>query len=62
MAQLREEINNLDGIYAMPIIIIITLIFLVLFLRMLVDMSAKLVDMSAKIQAVEKLLEKIMTF
>ena len=47
MEQLNKVIINLDGIYVMSIIYIISLIILILFLK-------KLIDMSAKIQVLEK--------
>lgn len=45
--QLSKAIINIDGIYVMSIIYIISLIILILFLK-------KLADMSAKIQVLEK--------
>ena len=48
MEQLNERISNLDGIYVMSIVNIISFIIFVLSLK-------KLVNLSAKIQALEKL-------
>lgn len=51
MGQLNEGVINLDGVYVMPIINIISLRILLLSLK-------KLVDMSAKTQALEKVIRE----
>ena len=48
MEWLNERISNLDGIYVMSIVNIISIIIFVLSLKMLINLSAK-------IQALEKL-------